>query len=45
MLLRMLFQKKGAKIIILYWSEKNGTFFEKLGYKLANDTFVVRFEV
>ena len=33
-----------CKKIILYCSEKNIPFYEKLGYKLANDTFVMRFE-
>lgn len=36
--------KEGCKKILLYCSEKNRTFYEKLGYKLANDTFVMKFE-
>lgn len=35
---------EGCKKILLYCSEKNKTFYEKLGYKLANDSFVMRFE-
>jgi len=34
----------GCKKILLYCSEKNRSFYEKLGYKLANDTFVMKFE-
>jgi glucosamine-phosphate N-acetyltransferase len=34
----------GCKKILLYCSEKNRPFYEKLGYKLANDTFVMKFE-
>jgi glucosamine-phosphate N-acetyltransferase len=33
-----------CKKILLYCSEKNRPFYEKLGYKLANDTFVMKFE-
>lgn len=36
--------EEGCKKILLYCSENNRTFYEKLGYKLANDTFVMRFE-
>jgi glucosamine-phosphate N-acetyltransferase len=36
--------KQGCKKILLYCSEKNRPFYEKLGYKLANDTFVMKFE-
>ncbi|HJU59286.1 MAG TPA: GNAT family N-acetyltransferase [Nitrososphaeraceae archaeon] len=36
--------KEGCKKILLYCSEKNRPFYEKLGYKLANDTFVMKFE-
>jgi len=36
--------KEGCKKILLYCSEKNRSFYEKLGYKLANDTFVIKFE-
>jgi glucosamine-phosphate N-acetyltransferase len=35
---------QGCKKILLYCSEKNRPFYEKLGYKLANDTFVMNFE-
>ena len=35
---------QGCKKILLYCSEKNRSFYEKLGYKLANDTFVMKFE-
>jgi glucosamine-phosphate N-acetyltransferase len=33
-----------CKKIILYCSEKNKPFYEKLGYKLAGDTFVMKLE-
>ena len=36
--------KEGCKKILLYCSEKNTPFYQKLGYKLANDTFVMKFE-
>ncbi len=36
--------KEGCKKILLYCSEKNRPFYEKLGYKLANYTFVMKFE-
>ena len=36
--------KEGCKKILLYCSEKNRLFYEKLGYKFANDTFVMKFE-
>jgi glucosamine-phosphate N-acetyltransferase len=35
---------EGCKKILLYCSEKNKSFYEKLGYKLSNDTFVMKFE-
>ena len=35
---------QGCKKILLYCSEKNKPFYEKLGYKLSNDTFVMKFE-
>ncbi len=35
---------QGCKKILLYCSEKNRPFYEKLGYKIANDTFVMNFE-
>ncbi|HKO39797.1 MAG TPA: GNAT family N-acetyltransferase [Nitrososphaeraceae archaeon] len=34
----------GCKKILLYCSEKNRPFYEKLGYKLSNDTLVMKFE-
>ena len=33
-----------CKKILLYCSEKNKPFYEKLGYKSANNTFVMKFE-
>ena len=33
-----------CKKILLYCSEKNRPFYEKLGYKLSDDTFVMKFE-
>ncbi|HET9806767.1 MAG: GNAT family N-acetyltransferase [Deltaproteobacteria bacterium] len=36
--------KEGCNKILLYCSEKSRTFYEKLGYKLANDTCVMKFE-
>jgi glucosamine-phosphate N-acetyltransferase len=36
--------KERCKKILLYCSEKNKPFYEKLGYKLANDTFIMKFE-
>ena len=35
---------EGCKKILLYCSEKTRPFYEKLGYKLDNDTLVMRFE-
>ena len=35
---------QGCRKVLLYCSSKNKPFYEKLGYKLANDTFVMRFE-
>src|SRR5215210_3749792 len=35
---------EGCKKILLYCSEKNRPFYEKLGYKSANNTFVMKFE-
>jgi glucosamine-phosphate N-acetyltransferase len=35
---------QGCKKILLYCSEKNRPFYEKLGYKITNDTFVMNFE-
>jgi ribosomal protein S18 acetylase RimI-like enzyme len=34
----------GCKKILLYYSEKNKRFYEKIGYQLANDTFVMKVE-
>ena len=36
---------EGCKKILLYCSEKTRPFYEKLGYKLDNDTLVMRFEI
>ncbi|HET9805725.1 MAG TPA: GNAT family N-acetyltransferase [Nitrososphaeraceae archaeon] len=36
--------KEGCKKILLYCSGKNMLFYEKLGFKLANDTFVMKLE-
>ena len=36
--------KEGCKKILLYCSEKNKQFYEKLGFKLANDSFIMKFE-
>jgi glucosamine-phosphate N-acetyltransferase len=36
--------KEGCKKILLYCSEKNKLFYEKLGFKLANDSFVMKYE-
>ena len=33
-----------CKKVLLYCSEKNKPFYEKLGYKSANNTFVMKFE-
>jgi glucosamine-phosphate N-acetyltransferase len=35
---------QGCKKILLYCSEKKRPFYEKLGYKLSNDTFVMKVE-
>ena len=35
---------EGCKKVLLYCSEKTRPFYEKLGYKLDNDTLVMRFE-
>ena len=35
---------EGCKKVLLYCSEKTRPFYEKLGYKLSNDTLVMRFE-
>ena len=36
--------KERCKKILLYCSRKNMPFYEKLGFKLANDTSVMKFE-
>jgi glucosamine-phosphate N-acetyltransferase len=36
--------KESCKKILLYCSEKNKPFYEKLGYKLSSDTFVMKFD-
>jgi glucosamine-phosphate N-acetyltransferase len=36
--------KESCKKILLYCSEKNRPFYEKLGYKLSSDTFVMKFD-
>ncbi len=38
------FSKEKCNKIILYCSEKTMPFYEKLGYKLANDTHIMKFE-
>ena len=35
---------QGCRKVLLYCSSKTTAFYEKLGYKLANDTFVMKFE-
>jgi len=35
---------QGCGKVLLYCSSKNTAFYEKLGYRSANDTFVMRFE-
>ncbi len=37
--------KEQCKKILLYCSGKNILFYEKLGFKLANDMFVMKFEL
>jgi len=36
---------EGCRKVLLYCSEKTKPFYEKLGYQLANDTFVMKFEL
>ena len=36
--------REGCRKVLLYCSEKTKPFYEKLGYRLANDTFVMKFE-
>jgi glucosamine-phosphate N-acetyltransferase len=38
------FSKESCKKVLLYCSEKNRSFYEKLGYKLADDTYIMKFE-
>ncbi len=33
-----------CKKVLLYCSEKNKPFYEKMGFRLANDTFVMRID-
>ncbi len=35
---------QGCRKVLLYCSSRTTAFYEKLGYKLANDTFVMKFE-
>src|SRR5215211_5968197 len=35
---------EGCRKVLLYCSEKTKPFYEKLGYRLANDTFIMKFE-
>ena len=36
--------REGCRKVLLYCSQKTKPFYEKLGYRLANDTFVMKFE-
>ena len=36
--------KESCKKVLLYCSEKNIPFYEKLDYKLADDTYIMKFE-
>jgi glucosamine-phosphate N-acetyltransferase len=36
--------EEGCRKVLLYCSEKTKPFYEKLGYRLVNDTFVMKFE-
>jgi glucosamine-phosphate N-acetyltransferase len=36
--------REGCRKVLLYCSEKTKPFYEKLGYQLAKDTFVMKFE-
>jgi len=36
--------REGCRKVFLYCSEKTKPFYEKLGYRLSNDTFVMKFE-
>ena len=36
---------EGCRKVLLYCSEKTKPFYEKLGYQLAKDTFVMKFEL
>ena len=37
--------REGCRKVLLYCSEKTKPFYEKLGYRLAKDTFVMKFEL
>ncbi len=37
--------REGCKKVLLYCSEKTKPFYEKLGYQLVEDTFVMKFEL
>ena len=37
--------REGCRKVLLYCSEKTKPFYEKLGYQLANDTFIMKFEL
>jgi glucosamine-phosphate N-acetyltransferase len=37
--------REGCRKVLLYCSEKTKPFYEKLGYQLAKDTFVMKFEL
>src|SRR5215204_7277281 len=36
--------REGCRKVLLYCSEKTKPIYEKLGYRLANDTFIMKFE-
>ena len=36
---------EGCRKVLLYCSEKTKPFYEKLGYRLVEDTFVMKFEL
>jgi glucosamine-phosphate N-acetyltransferase len=36
--------REGCRKVLLYCSEKTKLFYEKLGYRLANDIFIMKFE-
>jgi hypothetical protein len=37
--------REGCRKVLLYYSEKTKPFYEKLGYQLVEDTFVMKFEL